>query len=656
MKMKRQNILKQCIAPLVCGVLAAGSFVSCSDDYLEPDPLSFFEPSKTFKSRSGLESALAMCDRHLRNYWTYYSTQDLSLPISTDYMFSDLAVASKTDESSMFADIANRLTPTNGIVNGNTNRIMFFWSETYVGIKYANTVIEYIDGIENMDESMRREFKGRAMFHRAFRYMALCCQFNNVPLVTHIIETPKLNYRTTHRDAILDMITQDMEKAVQWVPEQKDMELVGMVNKESCRQLLIKCYLATGKFDKAKLQADTLISMMGHELMRDNFGTFSNYNKDTWNVTENVIWDLHRPENKAISANKEALLVMPNRHGTTAAVQMRSMRNWLPWIDGDRITTPDGQRAIQFYAQKTSTGEDNRYFNNTMSYNLTLGRGIAHIRPTYFATHSMWRVNGLDDATDLRHNSEVGNWVKMTDLKYSYYNARHREYYGQPLRLYSDNGKLLCSDTIRCWFDWPHYKTYIQSEEEMKATSTNHRGGAGDWYCYRLAETYLLRAEAKYYLGDPTAVDDVNEVRRRAKCTQLYSTVNIGDIVDERARELYMEEWRHMELSRISLSLALSGKPDEWGNTYDASKLSENSYWFQRIEHYNNYYNKNLVEVKGQHYTLAPHNIYWPIPQKVAIDANRDGVLMQNPGYDGYDASTPIWTDWKEAVADEYSN
>ena len=134
---------------------AAISAGSCTDDFLEPDPLSIYEPTKTFTTREALESALAMCDRHLRNYWTYYSTQDLSLPISTEYMFSDLAVAAKTDESAIFADIASRLTPTNSLENNNTNRIMFFWEETYNGIKYANTVTEYIDKIPQLDETTR---------------------------------------------------------------------------------------------------------------------------------------------------------------------------------------------------------------------------------------------------------------------------------------------------------------------------------------------------------------------------------------------------------------------------------------------------------------------------------------------------------------------
>ena len=85
-----------------------------------------------------------------------------------------------------------------------------------------------------------------------------------------------------------------------------------------------------------------------------------------------------------------------------------------------------------------------------------------------------------------------------------------------------------------------------------------------NWYLYRLAETYLLRAEAKLYQGKD-ATSDVNEVRRRAKCSQFYTSVNIGDIANERARELYLEEWRAMELKRISYCLALSGKPMNGG-------------------------------------------------------------------------------------------
>ena len=56
--------------------------------------------------------------------------------------------------------------------------------------------------------------------------------------------------------------------------------------------------------------------------------------------------------------------------------------------------------------------------------------------------------------------------------------------------------------------------------------------------------------------------------------------------------------------------------------------------------------------MKGRHYTMGAHNINWPIPQ-AAINANLNGKLFQNPGYDGYDPATPEWDTWEEAEADE---
>lgn len=57
--------------------------------------------------------------------------------------------------------------------------------------------------------------------------------------------------------------------------------------------------------------------------------------------------------------------------------------------------------------------------------------------------------------------------------------------------------------------------------------------------------------------ADPTIKDDLNVLRKRAKSAELYTkTVTIGDIMNERARELYWEEWRNVELTRVSLCLA----------------------------------------------------------------------------------------------------
>lgn len=665
MKQIIQKLNSICLATLLGSTLFLGS---CSEDFLKPDPLSFYEPNTTFSTESGLRASMAICDRHLKAY--YATDNNEVLDLGTEYMFSELMVASNTDKTNMLCDVAGMLNPTSDDENlhnlDRSNSMYYFWEETYKGIMYANTIIKYVDKVEGLDDAAKNAYRGRAYFHRAFRYMALVFQYGDVPLVSKVLEVPKQNYRSTKRDAILKMITQDMEYAVQWVPDQKDMNLIGMINKGACRMLLTKCYLALGEYAKAKEQTDILINSSGYALMKEPFGTFNDGGEpETWPITRNVIWDLHRAENKLIGANKEVIMGMPNRGSDTEAfVKMLTMRILYPFFFDSRLRTSDDKQALMNI--KRNSGD----YNPQYDYMRALGRGISTWRPTYFSTHSMWVVNGTEDTQDLRHNSEVGNWVRMEDLKC---NNKASVDFGKPLKLIKDDGSLACSDTIRRWYDFPHYKFFLDdpvNEANVNGSdglrgATN--GGIADWYLYRLAEAYLLRAEAKFYMdeNDMTIKDDLNELRKRAKCSQLYEgKVTIGDIMNERARELYWEEWRNVELKRVSLCLARSGKPDEWGNTYNLETFDKQSgtdaeggsYWYQRINHYS-LYNKGPISINATgnstpNYTMDKKNMYWPIPH-TAITANKSGDLAQNYGYDGYDPSTPKWDNWEDAVADE---
>ena len=530
----------------------------------------------------------------------------------------------------------------------------FYWDEGYAGVKGANTILTFIDGVQ-LDEATKNAYKGRAYFHRAYRYYNLVFQFGDVPLITKIPEVPKFTYRSTKKAAILDMITTDLEFAVEWVPEQKNMDYVGMINKGACRMLLIKCYLATGQFQKAKDQADILINQSGYELMKNTFGTFiQNYSPETWPVQRNVIWDLHRAENKLIDANKEVIMGLPNRGSTAESmIAFYTMRVFGPMWNNANIKTPDGMNAVGDYARSNTSN-----YTANLDYTRAIGRGIGCYALTKFAQEDLLVVNGLEDNDDLRHNSAVGNWGRMDSIKC---NNRSSAWYGKNLSL--EDGFTLNSASTnnanQIWYNWPHYKLYLHDvSAEANQASTQFSGattgGNADWYLYRLAEAYLLRAEAKFYLGDTAeAAADVNEVRKRAQCSQLYTTVGIDDIANERARELYLEEWRNVELTRISRSLALAGKSDNFGNftPADADRLSEiESFWYHRVTKYG-YYNKN-VPIRNKTYSIAKHNIYWPVPSS-AITANKKGTLSQNPGYDGYDPATPLWETWQDAVADE---
>ncbi|KRD12393.1 starch-binding protein [Flavobacterium sp. Root901] len=659
MKINIKNKYKK-LLPLI--VLAA-LFSSCSKDFLEQDPLSFYEPETTFSTESGLQATLAQCDKQLRNYYIHFGFSGVSVPMGTEYVFSDMAQYGKTDANPTIADYANTIVPTGDFrrdASGESLYLGFFWDEGYSGIKSANTVLTYIGNVKGLSEEIKNKYIGQAYFHRAYRYLHLIYQFGDIPLITKVLSVPKQSYYSTKKEAIIEMITADMEKAVEWVPEQSKIGYVGMISKGACRQLLIKCYLASGRFAEAEAQANILINQSGYALMQNNFGIFDpGGNPAAWPITRNVIWDLHRPENKVIANNTEAILVAPNG-GAQSFLAFASMRIYGPnWNDAN-LVTPDGKKAAERYPLT------NAKYEARFDYQRALGRGIATISGSYYSQTPMWVVNNIEDKIDLRHNSSVGNWVNMEDLKY---NDKSSAFYNTNFRMRSASGTLLAKDSIRDWFDFPHYKIFYHDVVAEGNPSANDfqgatAGASAHMYIYRLAETYLLRAEARFYQGNVSgAAQDVNVVRARAKASQMYSTVTIGDICAERGRELYTEEWRNVELKRISHCLALSGKPDEWGHTYSKDNwdkqagkdASGGSYWWQRIVHYTLYnkYPGGISIAPGvKFYSMDKRNNYWPVPN-YAITANIKGQLSQNFGYDGYNASVKVWDKWQDAVDDE---
>lgn len=226
------------------------------------------------------------------------------------------------------------MTHSDGMGGGGSevNQFSYFWGETYTGIKSANTITSYIGKIKDMDEASRNKYIGWAYFHRAYRYLSLVFMFKDVPLVTKIIEGPKFDYKTTSREAILAKMVEDMEFAVQWVPEQKDMKEIGLVNKGACRMLLSKLYLATGQWEKAIQQLNEVIDNSGYSLMTNTFGTFvTPFNTETWPIQRNVIWIAPNLKISCKQKIKKVILGMPNR-GIVHRILLLLQYNACSWV------------------------------------------------------------------------------------------------------------------------------------------------------------------------------------------------------------------------------------------------------------------------------------------------------------------------------------
>ena len=584
--------------------------ISCDKEYLEPKPLSFYAPENTLNDAQGMRGALIACLRNMRYEW--YGDGS---PIITEHIFSEVAVEGTTDKSGPAQDLNLLITPDAQLNHVDWNRIGWYWFEGYRGIRYANAVITRIDLPEWKSEEEKNEILGTAYFHRAYRYYRLTQQFGDVPLVLKEYSTPKLNFYSTKREVILQKMKEDLEFAEQWVPDAVDK---GAVTKGAVSHLLTKVNLALGLFDDAIQSASNVIDGGVYGLMTSRFGA------DASDPTKNVIWDLHRPENKSLAVNREALLLAIDRLEVDGNMDggVRSMRQAVPFW-GSNINTPNGNKGTSD-AAKIEIDQVTKY-----------GRGIGRLRGTPYHTKMIWK-----DPNDLRH--APGNWMDMEDLVYNAPTLKGKDaYYGQPLQFTDNEGKVLVVDTIRSWFSWPHYKLFIPDPERSQP-----QGGHTDWYVFRLAETYLLRAEAYYWKGDLVeAAEDINAVRTRANAAPVAAAdVTIATILDERARELYYEEPRKTELTRIAYLFAKTGKAAYNGKTYSLDNFSYDNFFYDRIMETTHFYNKGVSTRHGDHYTMSPYHVLWPIPAD-AINANTLGRINQNVGYAGAEKNVPPLTE-----------
>lgn len=543
------------------------SVYSCNKDkILSEVPLDFYSPENSFTKPADVESSIAYLYARVRALW------DGDVNQSDVYYGTDLA-SGIVGQS--YDDYRAQLVPT-------AQRPQLRWTNLYRIVFDANVILNRIGNIEYPDSASKDAHKAEAMFFRAYAYNCLANFFGGVPIVLDEITSPRRDFVRNTREAVYQQCASDLEFAAANLPDINHVAADGRVSKAAANHLLSEVYIELKQWDKAIAAASAVIDNPNFHLMTTRFGSSAS------DTSGDPYYDLFQPNNQnRSSGNTEAIWVLQSEFNIPGGFAPLSYSQ-----DGfkyERFMGPlywllkDPNGVAGFIGPTTQNG----------------GRGIGWVRGTYHYTNTIWESDWNDDIRNAPQNMQR-DWI-FDNPASKYFGTKVSDAFNKGIQ-----GYPAVNDTLRLVYAYPTKVTTRGKHpvEIIKNAQTGElQGSAGvtylDWYLMRLAETYLLRAEA--YLGKgqkDMAAMDINVVRERAHAKPVTADeVDIDYILDERMRELNFEEPRRLTLSRL-------------GMLYD------------RTVKYGRFSNQSI----------QPFNELYPIPYG-EIEKNTDAVLKQNPGY-----------------------
>jgi hypothetical protein len=535
--------------------------VSCKKDYLDEIPVDFLSSENALVTYDDYNLSVNDLYRLVR---TEFYTRDEALPF--DYLYSTDLVFDGQASTARHTNLTATFNPTGSIT-------LTHWGALYRIVAQANTVISRAPASQ-LTDAQKNLVLAKARFFRAFAYRTLAYLYGGVPLTLEEVVSPKTDYVRATKAQVLDVCIEDLNFAV---ANLSAINLVanGEVNKQAAGHLLAEVYLAAGKYQDAVNASTEVINSGVVNLMRTRFGSRSTVS------TGNVYWDLFQPNNQnRKSGNNEGLWVIQMETDVLGGGLTSS--SYFPGYALERQHGPSLNLVV-------STGSRSPFLWPLDSG----GRGVGWAISTRYFSDSIWQSDfnndirnaGINFIRSFQANSSASSLfgqtftdknpppgVTVPSRGFFAYQAKATTPGAHPANLVQDAATGLLKSTAGA--------TYL------------------DQYMFRLAETYLIRAEA--YLGLDNlanAAADINSIRSRSGATAVTAeNVSINYILDERMREFGVEEKRKLTLMRLGL-------------------LND------RVKRCNPYYND-----------MSPTFNLWPIPAS-EIERNKDAELEQNPGY-----------------------
>jgi len=435
-------------------------------------------------------------------------------------------------------------TPAHGTVNAN-------WRNAYTFINTANAVIDNAPTV-NLPQATMNRMIGEAKFLRANFYYILVQFFGDVTLNKNFQSAATTSATRAPIAEVYNFIIQDLKDAITSLPAgpKSSGMLPGKISAAAAKHVLAKVYLARAgssakqpnDYQDAYNAAMDIIDNKGAlqlSLLPDFAKVFAEGNEEN----SEVIWTVQHTSSIAYNG--------PNNSGVSNFSADNVLNHM--WV-GQYEKRPGMVRDV-FYGRPYIRCTPTRWLTDTAfkervndsRYNKTF-QTVWYANNTNPGGYPVWPnplpAGAPPGAVSGQPKFKFGDTaiympgVDATDAKIA-----ATPYLLVPPRKYDNT----LSATMTKYFD--------TKRADLNAPSIR------PVIVYRLAETYLLAAEAAYFLGKlPEAVSLINTVRERAASSPgsipamdiTTANLSLDFILDERSRELTGENMRWLDLVRTN--------------------------------------------------------------------------------------------------------
>lgn len=471
--------------------------VSSCQDLLQEEPYNQISTENFYKNEADAISALTGAYAALKSDNGYYR----QIWLSNLFAASDQGTAS-----------FNHADFRTGTISNTDQNLINPWIEIYAAIRDANNVIAKVPKIEGMNLALQERIVGEARFLRALHYFNLVRAWGPVPLRTQPVKQG--DYQGLPVSSIVDVYSVIISDLVYasgkcWGREESRegyFNDLGRATSASAHALLTKVYLHIASAKRTALEG-----IVGNE----RYSAFPQ--------------DVNFYYRKAIE-HADAMIASPGYQLTT------SLNDWVDIFAPENGNNPE----MIFDIQGSSLAGQGTAVSNLFS-----PRGAGLSGGGWGGTNKLIGtfINNLVDKNDPRFSSSLIKEYKDATKTYVL-GASMTGYTRTVTATGAADGTVFEIFTAK----------YIDPSATTEYTSKQN------WHVVRLADVYLMRAEAIAELNaNPSmANSDINALRNRVGMAPFNGTgMSMKDfrtfILRERAAELYMEGHRFFDLTRMGV-------------------------------------------------------------------------------------------------------